>query len=33
LFLAFLVSRDLFLSASLNFLVVGHTHEDIGDQG
>ena len=33
LFLAFLVSRGLFLSVSLNFLVVGHTHEDIGDQG
>jgi hypothetical protein len=33
LFLAFLVSRGLFLSASLNFLLVGHTHEDLGDQG
>ena len=29
-FLAFLVSRRLFLSVNLFFLVVGHTHEDIG---
>ena len=28
-FLAFLVSRRLFLSVNLMFLVVGHTHEDI----
>ena len=30
MFLAVLVSRRLFMSANLFFLVVGHTHEDIG---
>jgi len=29
MFLAFLVSRRLFLSVNLTFLIVGHTHEDI----
>jgi hypothetical protein len=29
MFLAFLVSRRLFLSVNLMFLIVGHTHEDI----
>jgi hypothetical protein len=32
MFLAVLVSRRLFMSANLFFLVVGHTHEDIGAQ-
>ena len=30
MFLAVLVSRRLFMTTNLLFLVVGHTHEDIG---
>jgi hypothetical protein len=27
-----LVSRSLFLSVNLSFLVVGHTHQDVGHE-
>ena len=30
MFLAYLVGAGLFTSVTLNFLMVGHTHEDVG---